>query len=237
MNNLHAMTDLFKNVLSLINLLINPKPGTPKQALVYGDPALGKTTVHLMGADVVAREVGPDRRPIFVRALATDTLGSFLKNLVAELGQEPRYFASDLYHQAETMLLNSPRLIIIDEIDRLLPNRKAIEMLRDLSDQTGCGILMIGMNSCERQLARLPHVYYRMKGNILHVKPLSEEGVRDVVKQLSEVDLDDSAVRKIYEISGGRVGDVIPEILKAEKIASINNIKIVSDHHLVRKVA
>lgn len=237
MHNLSVITDLVERVFSLGKSLINPRPGTPKLALEYGDPGLGKTIANLMFADMVAREVGHDRRPLFIRALATDTLGSFLKNLVTELGQEPRYFASDLYHQAESMLSEYPRLLIIDEIDRLIPNRRAVEMLRDLSDVAGCGIMMIGMNSCERQLARLPHVYYRMKGNILHVKPLSVEGVKNVIDKLSEVALDDSAIRKIHEVSGGKIGDIIPEIIRAEKISRANDLKTVSDHHLMRKVA
>lgn len=237
MRNILAKTKYIELAWSMVRSLLKRDPGVPGLGLTYSPPGFSKTRTYIGITDKMAQEVGSHRRPVFIRALANDTSRSFLKNLVIELGQEPRYWATELYSQAEAILKEYPRLIVVDEIDRLISNWKAIETLRDLTDQTGSPIIMIGMDSCERQLARFPHIYYRMKSHILHFEPLSVEGVRDFINQVCEVELDDSAVLKIHQLSGGRIGDCIPEILKAERISRVNDIKIISDHHLIRKAA
>ncbi|MBN1932098.1 MAG: ATP-binding protein [Desulfobacterales bacterium] len=237
MKKILAKTINVENSFYMARSLQSRDSGVPGLGLVYGPPGLGKTRTFISLTDMIAKEVGSHRRPVFIRALANDTPRSFLKNLVIELGVEPGYYAQDLYSQAETVLKEYPRLIVVDEIDRLISNWKAIETLRDLTDQTGSPIIMIGMGDCERKLARFAHLYYRMKAHILHFKPLTIEGVRNFVDQICEVDLDDSAISIIHEITGGRIGEIIPEILRSERISRTNDITTISLNHLERKVA
>ena len=224
-----TMTSNVELFISLATSLEKRDYGIPGLGLIFGEPGLGKTRTAIWYADRA--------KAVFVRALATATVRSFLEELVIELGQEPRYFASDIYRQVETILSENPRLVIVDEVDRLASHWKAIEVLRDLTDQTGVPILMIGMSDSERKLARFKHLYYRMKAHIMRFRPLSEEDVRKFAGEICEVYLEDSAISEVYELTGGRIGDVIGELHRIEKIAEANDLTAIAARHLMRRAA
>jgi len=227
--NIFAITSNVELFMSLATSLEKRSQGIPGLGLIFGEPGLGKTRTAIWYADKVGA--------VFIRALATATVRSFLEELVIELGQEPMYRASDIYKQAEKSLSENPRLLIVDEIDRLASRWQAIEALRDLTDQTGVPILMVGMDSSERKLARFRHLYYRMQAHIMRFKPLSEADVKRFAGQLCEVQLGESAISEIYRITGGRIGNLIGEFLKAERIAKANDLKTIEGSHLRRKAA
>jgi len=228
MKNIFAMTGNVEMFMTLAQSLERRDRGVPGLGLVFGEPGLGKTRTAIWYADKV--------NAVFVRALATSTPRSFLEELVIELGQDPMYRTSDVYKQAEGALRENPRLLIVDEIDRLASNWKSIEALRDLTDQTGAPIIMIGMADSERKLARFRHLYYRLKAHILRYTPLSEEDLRRFIDQITDVELDDSAVGAVFERTGGRLGDVIAEIYRAERVARSNDLRTIKAAHL-RKAA
>jgi len=214
---------------SMVMSLKDRNKGIPGLALAFGDPGLGKTRWGIYLADKLGA--------IFVRALAASTLRSFLEDLVFELGLEPMFRSADLYRQARKALSEDPRLVIIDEIDRLIVNWQAIEMLRDLSDETDVPILLIGMDTAERKLSRFRHLYYRMKSHVVRFTPLSESDVRQFVDKISEINLDDSAISQIHKTTGGRIGDIISELHRVERIALANNYKTIQAKHLTRRAA
>jgi len=229
MKNIFARTPSVEEGIALVTSLRERKRGIPGLALVYGDPGLGKTRWGVWLADKT--------NAVFVRALATSTLRSFLEDLVFELGIEPVFRTSELYRQARKALAENPRLIIVDEIDRLAANGMAIEMLRDLSDEGDTPILMIGMDAAERKLARYRHLFYRMKAHIMRFLPLTEADVRSFTDQVCEVKLADSAISEIHKITGGRLGDIISEVYKAERIAAANDFSSIEAKHLLRRAA
>ena len=229
MKPIFAMHSIIERATSLVTSLIERDKGIPGLALIFGPPGLGKTRFGIWLADKIGA--------IFVRALATATLRSFLQDLVFELGVQPMFRCSDLYRQARQALSENPRLVIVDEIDRLAASWQAIEMLRDLSDETGIPILMIGMEESERKLVRYRHLFYRMKSHIMRFTPLSEADVRGFVDQVCEVQLEDSAIAEIYKVTGGRIGDIIAELYKAERIARANDLKTIEGSHLRRRAA
>jgi DNA transposition AAA+ family ATPase len=226
MKKIFAVTANTEMFTELVTSLENRDSGIPGLGLVFGEPGLGKTRTAIWYADKTGA--------VFIRALATATVRSFLEELVVELGQEPMYRASDIYHQAEKSLAENPRLVIVDEIDRLASQWQAIEALRDLTDQTGIPVLMIGMDSSERRLARFKHLYYRMQAHIMRFKPLSEADVGRFAGQICEVGLDESAISQIYRLTSGRIGNLISEFHLAEKIARANDLEIVEAKHLRR---
>jgi len=229
MKPIFAMHSNIERATSLVTSLIERDKGIPGLGLIYGPPGVGKTRFAVWLADKVGG--------IFVRALAAATTRSFLQDFVFELNIEPAYRASDIYRQAERSLSESPRLCIIDEVDRLTARWQAVEILRDLSDRTGSPILLIGMAESERKLARFQHFFYRMKSHIMRFTPLSEADVRGFVDQVCEVQLEDSAIAEIYKVTGGRIGDIIAELYKAERIARANDLKVVEGIHLRRRAA
>lgn len=229
MKNVFAMTANVEMFRALAEALETRNRGMPGLGLVFGEPGLGKTRTAIWHADKT--------NAVFVRALATATVRSFLATLVVELGQDPMYRTSDIYAQAEASLREHPRLVLVDEVDRLASHWRAIEALRDLTDQTGAPIIMIGMADSERKLARYRHLYYRLKAHILHFKPLGEADVGRFAKQVCEVKLDPSAIEAIYERTGGRIGDIMTELYRAEKTAQANDLDCVKGCHVTRQAA
>ena len=108
-----------------------------------------------------------------------------------------------------------------------------------ISDRTGRKpILMIGMDSAERKLGRYRHLFYRMKSHVMRFLPLNEQDVRSFADQVCEVRLADSAISEIYKTTGGRLGDIIAEIYKAERIAAANDFSTIEKKHLlIRRAA
>jgi DNA transposition AAA+ family ATPase len=229
MKNIFVVTNNVECASGMITRLRERDKGVPGLALIYGDPGLGKTRFALWLADRMGA--------VFVRALATSTVRSFLEDLVYELGLDPMFRAADLYRQARKALIENPRLVIIDEVDRLAANWQALETLRDLADETGTAMVLIGMDASERKLSRFRHFFYRLKSHIYQFTPLSEADLKRFAEQICDVAFDDSAISDIHKMTAGRIGDVIGQLYKAERIAQANNFKTIEGKHLRRAAA
>lgn len=224
MKNVFAMTSNVELFVALANSLENRARGVDGMGLIFGEPGLGKSRTAIWYADKIDA--------VYYRAKEHTTLRSLLEGLVVELGQAPMYRTSDLYSQAMTSLNERPRLVIVDEIDYLATNKGGIQTLRDLADETGAPILIIGMMDAERKVARFRHLYDRLQAHILRFKALSEPDVARFCGQICDINIDDSAVSELCRITGGKLRKIIAEIYKLEKIARANDIETITATHL-----
>jgi DNA transposition AAA+ family ATPase len=207
-------TQNVKNFISLMNSLQNKPEGVPRMALVYGEPGLGKSRTALWWA------VKNDA--VYLRSSNMMSGRWFLEELVEELGETPYYKTSDLFKQAVNQLLQKPRVILIDEIDYLTGDSKAIETIRDLHDKTNAPVVLLGMNKADRKIMRYRHVYDRLS-EILKFQPFDKKEIQDIIRQLSEVEFTECAVELVFT-QANRLRQIVGLIDKAEKIAIANNL-------------
>jgi len=230
MKNVFAMTRNVELMVSLVNSLTQRNRGVDGMGLVYGEPGLGKTRTAIWLSDKI--------NAAYYRAKEHTTLRSLLEGLVVELGQAPAYRTSDLYTQAVEVLRETGRAVMVDEIDYLAGAGRGLQTLRDLADETGVAIILIGMMDAERKIARFRHLYDRLASHVMRFRALGPEDVKRFSAQVCEVALDDSAVEEIATITGGRIRRIINELYKAERIARANDLDLVKAQHLkVRKAA
>lgn len=151
-----------------------------------------------------------------------------LKQLVSDLGEAPKILVADLFEQAVAKLVENPRMIIVDEIDYLINNTRAIETIRDLHDETGIPILLVGMGAVDKTLSRYKHFFDRIV-EIYRFIPFDFEDVKTIINTLSDVPFEDSAIEIVYQKSN-RFRQIVKIILKFENLAKTNDYKVITKH-------
>jgi len=212
-------TQNVKNFISIMNSLQNKPEGVPRMALVYGEPGLGKSRTALWWA------VKNDA--VYIRSSNMMSGRWFLEELVEELGESPLYKSSDLFNQAVSQLTQYPRPLIIDEIDYLLSDSKAIETIRDIYDRTEVPIVLIGMNKANKKFIRYRHIYDRFS-EILKFEIFSFDEVKNIVQELSDAEIDEAGIKLIFN-HANRFRQIVSIISKAEKISKANSDIVITE--------
>ena len=220
MKNIFVKTKNGKSFNVLANKLKNTKNNVPKMGLVFGEPGLGKTNAILWWAI--------QQDALIITAKNGMTPRWLLKQLVSDLGEAPKILVAYLFEQAVAKLVENPRMIIVDEIDYLINNTRAIETIRDLHDETGIPILLVGMGAVDKKLSRYKHFFDRIV-EIYRFIPFDFEDVKTIINTLSDVPFEDSAIEIVYQKSN-RFRQIVKIILKFENLAKTNDYKVITKH-------
>lgn len=220
MKNIFVKTKNVKSFIVLANKLKNTKNNVPKMGLVFGEPGLGKTNAILWWAI--------QQDALIITAKNGMTPRWLLKQLVSDLGEAPKILVADLFEQAVAKLVENPRMIIVDEIDYLINNTRAIKTIRDLHDETGIPILLVGMGAVDKKLSRYKHFFDRIV-EIYRFIPFDFEDVKTIINTLSDVPFEDSAIEIVYQKSN-RFRQIVKIILKFENLAKTNDYKVITKH-------
>ena len=216
-----------KNVKNFVALMENLKKcpaNIPKMALVYGGHGLGKSQTILWWVT--------NNDAIYLRCNHKMSGRWLLSEIVEELDEIPYYQSSQLFKQIEEKLKFNPRILVIDEIDFLLNNSSAIEVVRDLHDKIGIPIILVGMNLAEQKLKRHKHIYDRLLG-VLKFETFDKNDVTKIVKELSEVNFTEEAL-EIIASKFNQFRQLVKLINKVENIAKMNNLELVDENILQR---
>lgn len=178
MKNVFVKTKNVKNFISLMDNLQKLPSNIPKLALVYGDHGFGKTNAIIWWAT--------RNDAIYVRANNEMTQGALLKFIVEELGERPFYLMQENYNLILRHLKQNPQIIIVDETDYLIGNKNVIEILRDIQDNTGAPIVLVGMGVIDKKIARYRHFDDRIFQK-LKFEHFNEEDIREILSELTEL--------------------------------------------------
>jgi len=211
-----------QNVKSFINLMNNIKSrpeNVPGIALVYGEPGLGKSKAVLWWV--------AQNDAVYIRGTNLMSGRWFIKEVVEELGEIPYHYSMDLFNQCIRLLIERQIPIIVDEIDYLATDAKTIETIRDVHDKTNVPVVLVGMGMAQRKLARYKHLYDRIS-EVLKFKHFNKSDVKEIITQLSEVEMTECAIKFIYSKSN-RFRQIVRLINKAEQIAQANGLSTIDE--------
>src|SRR5574344_83215 len=206
-------TNNVKIFIGLVENLQNKPKNIPKMGLIYGEPGLGKSQTALW--------LACKYDAIYLRATNLMTGRWLLEELVKEIDEIPRFLTADNFNLLCKKLKQEQKLIIIDEIDYLINNSKAIETLRDIHDETDCPIIFVGMGLAHRKLERYKHLYDRFS-EILKFETFEVDDLKQIFDELSEVTVTADAIEYIHK-KYNRFRQIIQLINQLEIVAKENS--------------
>ena len=214
MRKIFVKTKNVKNFSGIINNLIDKSISTPKMGLIYGAPGLGKSHTAIWWAT--------KNNALYVRAQHKMNTKWLLKEILSEIGEDIKGNISTLSNQCKMRLKLNPHVLIVDEIDYLLESENTIEVLRDIHDNVGIPVVLIGMQNSKNKLGKYQHLYDRLS-EILEFQSFSKEDVDIIVDELSEIKITDDAKQIIFE-NTNRFRQLIKTISGLENLAKTTGL-------------
>ena len=219
MKKVFVKTNNVKRFITMMNNLQNRAEGVPGMALVYGEPGLGKTqTINWWAFK---------NNAILVRCTQLMSARWLLSEILEEMGEIYGYKISDCFKLVVRNLLVNPQIIIIDDVDYLTVDSRAVETLRDIHDKTNVPIVLVGMINAKSRLKKFNHLYDRLS-EIVKFEKFSKNDIKTIVQELSEVEMTDCAIRYIYT-NLNRFRQIVKVINKAEIIAKANGLNSIDE--------
>ena len=219
MKKVFVKTNNVKRFITMMNNLQNRAEGVPGMGLVYGEPGLGKTqTINWWAFK---------NNAILVRCTQLMTARWLLTEILDEMGELSGYKISDCFKLVVRNLLVNSQIIIVDEVDYLTVDSRAVETLRDIHDKTNVPIILVGMINAKSRLKKFNHLYDRLS-EIVKFEKFSKADIKTIVQELSEVEMTDCAIRYIYT-NLNRFRQIVKVINKAEIIAKANGLNSIDE--------
>ena len=188
--------------------------------LVYGEPGLGKTQAIKWWAF--------KNDAILIRCNQMMSARWLLKEILDYMSEIKPYSISDSFDEVIRNLILTPRILIVDEVDYLtMDKNKSIEILRDIHDKTNIPVVLVGMTNAHSRLKKFSHLYDRLS-EIVKFERFSKADIKTIVKELSEIELTDCAIKYIYS-NLNRFRQIVKVINKAETIAKANGLSSIDE--------
>ena len=222
MKNVFIKTKNVKRLIALLDEVQKLPPNIPKLALVYGEHGLGKTHSVIWWAT--------RNDAIYVRANNEMTQNGLLKVIVEELGERPFFFMQENFNLVLKHLRFEPKIIVVDEVDYLVGNKNAIEVLRDIQDNTGVPIVLVGMGMIDKKIARFKHFNDRIYKK-LKFEHFDENDIKEILESLTELNFTDDAITYLATRTN-QFRKLVKLINHIEKLSQTNEIKNLDEYVL-----
>lgn len=220
MKKVFVKTNNVKRFITMMNNLQNRAEGVPGMGLVYGEPGLGKTQTIKWWAF--------KNDAILIRCNQMMSARWLLKEILNYMSEIKPYSISDSFDEVIRNLIQTPRVLIVDEVDYLtMDKNKSIEILRDIHDKTNVPVVLVGMTNAHSRLKKFSHLYDRLS-EIVKFERCSKADIKTIVKELSEIELTDCAIKYIYS-NLNRFRQIVKVINKAETIAKANGLSSIDE--------
>lgn len=219
MKKVFVKTNNVKRFITMMNNLQNRAEGVPGMGLVYGEPGLGKSQAINWWAF--------KNDAILVRCTQLMTTKWLLAEILDYMSEIKPYSVSDCFNEVIRNLLITPRVLIVDEIDYLTIDSRTVETLRDIHDKTNVPVILVGMTNANSRLKKFSHLYDRLS-EIVKFEKFSKNDIKTIVKELSEIEMTDCAIKYIYS-NLNRFRQIVKVINKAEILAKANGLSSIDE--------
>lgn len=213
-----------KNVKAFVGFMEELKslpPNIPKIALVYGDYGLGKSETIKWWTF--------KNDCVYVRATKGMSARWLLSEISEELGEEAFWHSQETFNMIENKLRQTPKTIIIDEVDYLI-NNNVIEILRDLHDRTNCPLVLVGMANINKKLSRYPHLKDRIY-KAFKFETYDRQDIKQILSELCEIPITSDGLDYLAT-RHNHFRQIVKLINKIEKLAKTNEITELNEEKL-----
>ena len=188
-------------------------------AVIYGQAGLGKTQA--------VKNYCEKHGAILIEANPSFTALVLMKKLAASVKLTTSGTLNDLFEETAYRLGGSERLIVVDEAENL-PQR-ALEIVRRLHDETGCGLVLSGMPRLVANLrgkhGELVQLYSRVSVALNLGESLPDEELFEIAKAALP-DADEETLFELVKHSNGNTRRMSKLMRGAVRTANKNGIKM-----------
>lgn len=190
--------------------------------VIYGQAGLGKT-------QAVKNYCEKNPAAILIEANPSFTALVLMRKLAAAAKVSTVGSLNDLFESVSDRLRDSGRLIVVDEAENL-PLR-ALEIIRRLHDDTGCGLVLIGMPRLVANLrgkhGELVQLYSRVSVALNLGDSMPDDELEEIARAAMP-EADDATIAELVKQSNGNTRRMSKLMCGAVRTANKNGIKMQS---------
>jgi len=195
-------------------VLMDTAKGQPGFGVAHGRAGRGKT--------MAARNLHAERGGHYLRVWQDWSQHAFLQGLAFEVAGMRPHGANRCKATIIDALGRDPRPIYVDEADRLAAGR--IEDLRDIHDETGAAVMLVGEEALYATLNARRRLWSRVTQEV-QFGPVADEDVLTFALQAAGLKLDAEACRQVAQRAGGDfrlVARIVGQLERMAKASETN---------------
>jgi type II secretory pathway predicted ATPase ExeA len=182
----------------------------PKVIVVTAEAGCGKSTL--------LRRLCAELGWVFFSLKEYQSPAWLMGSLAAEVCGYSLRSISENYSAVVGSLRKRPRGIICDEAHRVARNLSRYEVLRDVSDEAGVPLVLVGTSDLLRAVHALPPLESRVAGWGM-ISPCDLADTKLYSEQLCEVALADDLIAAVHELTNGLPRGIVIALSRLESLA------------------
>jgi len=214
-----VQTDNVRRLQEAMAALEHRDGGVPGLGLVVGSAGYGKTkSIQWQAVQTGA---------VYLRAKATWTTSWMLDEVCSEMKILSQSRIRDKFVDLQNTMRLAKSTIYIDEADYLVRDRKLLDTIRDLHDETGTPIILVGMDEIQKKLMRHHQFWSRVSQQIIY-KPLMAREIILLGQELCDLAVEEKTAEQLFSATCGNFRDVIVALSHMERMAKANRTGVIS---------
>lgn len=191
-----------------IQKAINRPDYLPGLVVVYGPSGYGKT--------FAASYAAANLKAYYISAKSTWTKKTYLLAIINEMGIQPARTVGEMMNQVCTQLSATGRPLIVDEFDYCVNREGLMALTRDIYDGSEAAIILVGEELLPSKLEREERFHNRILDWIAAEPASFEDAQKLRALYCQKVQVADDLLKKVWEISEGRVRRIVVNLAKIE---------------------